>query len=418
MTDETLSTDGPVRRPTGGGLAGAIAPEGVAAILAIVVVVALLGSRLAGAGGGVALATPSPSPTPVATATPARGVDIAAINALLSVDQGLLAQAAVIAKQLDAKPIDPSALRTAMSPIAFELRQRGLDAANALARSPGGNDLGSQMGTFYSGVQDDIIRANNLALANVKGWTTSAQALTKKILDTVPALDTRLIALRASGGLPSPSAGASPSVAPSTSAGASASIAPSPSVAPSPTSAPVSPPPATPVPTATVAPSSSVGPTPSLGPNLLANGSFEAGVADPWMVIISDPTALATVTPDGVSPHSPKVAARIDIQSQSTLQFGIAYQQSGFQIAAGGYYQISIALRSTSMRDVRVRISDDSSGQTLDTHVFTIGSQWTVETYPVTSLIGSSSAVFSVDVGRSALTVWVDDVSLSRVPPG
>ncbi len=62
MTDPTYDAGGPVAPATdGGGLAGAFGPEAVAAVLSIVVVVALLGSRLAFAGAGGPAPTPSPS---------------------------------------------------------------------------------------------------------------------------------------------------------------------------------------------------------------------------------------------------------------------------------------------------------------------------------------------------------------------
>ena len=62
MTDPTYDAGGPVAPATdGGGLAGAFGPEAVAAVLSIVVVVALLGSRLAFAGAG----GPAPDAEPV-----------------------------------------------------------------------------------------------------------------------------------------------------------------------------------------------------------------------------------------------------------------------------------------------------------------------------------------------------------------
>ena len=61
MTEPLFESSGPVERPGGGGLAGAIGPEAVAALLAIVVVVALVGARFVAIGGGTAIETPAPS---------------------------------------------------------------------------------------------------------------------------------------------------------------------------------------------------------------------------------------------------------------------------------------------------------------------------------------------------------------------
>ncbi len=61
MTEPLFESSGPVERPGGGGLAGAIGPEAVAALLAIVVVVALVGARFVAIGGGTAIGYPEPS---------------------------------------------------------------------------------------------------------------------------------------------------------------------------------------------------------------------------------------------------------------------------------------------------------------------------------------------------------------------
>ncbi len=417
MTDETLANDGPAPRPSGGGFAATVAPEGVAAILAIVVVLALLLGRLASAGG-TAVATPSPTPTPVATARPAPGVDTGAIRQLQGVNEVLAEQRVAIGLELAAKQVDPSKLQPIFRLILAQLTNTGDLAAQQLTDSHGGAAVGNEITAIYLRLRDQASNAsdyspNDLSAKNLAKWRLSAVTIAKT-LDELPPIDAKLELLLVSGGEPSPSS--EPSAGASASAIASPSAATSPTAAPSPTPIPVTPPPATPVPTATPTNTASASPSPE--PNLIVDGSFETGVGTPWQLQVSDPVALATVTPDTTNPHSPKVSARIDIQASSDREIGIAYKQTGFAVQAGAFYNVSIALRSTGFRDVRVRIADSDSGQILDSKIFTIGPAWSVQTYPFTTFVSSDAAVFSVDVGRSDLSVWVDDVSVSRIPPG
>ena len=155
-----------------------------------------------------------------------------------------------------------------------------------------------------------------------------------------------------------------------------------------------------------------------LGPNLIQNGSFEAGVDTLWKLARADPAAAASVSAETAAPYSPKIAAKIDIQAASNRQIGIAYQQAGFPIQAGALYRVSIALKSNDLRSVRIRVADAATSQLLGSRNFQIGAGWTVETFDFSSFIGSDFAVFSIDVGESAQPVWVDDVSLARIPPG
>ena len=418
MTEESLTTDGSARRPTGGGLAAAIAPEGVAAIMAILVVVVLLATRLTGSSGAIATATPSASPTPSPTATLAPGVDTQAIGLLIGVDSRLWEQKRQIALQTAAKQVDPVALLLSFRTITSELSNTGDPAARRLADSPGGTEVGRAAQDLYGILRDQTGQAvdfspNDLSAKNLAKWKLSAVAV-GKTLESIPALDVRLRALLAGAGA-SPSASGEPSVAVSPSA--LPSVIPSASV-PSTTPPSVSPPPATSVPTPSVGPSGSIAASPSLGPNLLVDGSFETGVGPPWQLVLSDLTANASVTSDPVNPHSPTAAARIDIASSSNRQLGIAWQQAGFPVEAGAFYHVSIALHSSDLRDVRIRIADAASGQILESRLFAIGAPWTVESFDFSSFVGSGAAVFAVDVGRSDRSVWIDDVSLARIPPG
>jgi hypothetical protein len=418
VTDEMLSTDDQAPRPTGGGVAAVLAPEGVAAILAVVVVVALLASRLS-AGGGIAVATPSPSPTPIPTATPLPGVPVGTIHQLLAVDAQLALVRSDITEQLAKKSIDLGPLQTSFRRIAGLLTATGEQAAGDLAAAPVGSEIGQAMVIVYGKLREETNTAasylvNDTSAKNLTNWTSSAKAILAT-LALLPDLDTQLTALLATGGQPSPSTeaslGASPTTTPSP---PSQSVAPSPSAAVSPTPVPVTPPPPTVTPS--VAPPGSPGASPVLGPNLIQDGAFETGVGQPWQLVRSDPAAAATVSPD-TSELAHKVSAKILIQAPSNRAIGLAYLQSGFTIEAGAYYRVSIALRSADLRPIRIRIADSATGQLIKAMNYNIGATWTVQTFDFTTLIGSDFAVFSIDVGESGETVWVDDVLLARIPP-
>lgn len=428
MTDETLTGDGQqAPRPTGGGLAAVLAPEGVAAILAVIVVVVLLASRLS-AGGGVAVATPSPTPTPVPTATPAPGVDTAAIAQLLRTNGRLTDLANVIQSQIDAKQVDPPTLICAYRQIISELTNAGDGAARDLAASHGGAEVGQIAIDLYANLRKqagDAINSldpNDYTAKSLADWKQSA-ILIAKTLELIPDLNNQLVALEAAASQPSPSPSTEPSSLASPSVLPSASVAPSPSVLPSPTAVP--PPTATPVPVTpppasvapTVRPSGSPGASPALGPNMIQNGSFDSGTQSPWELVSADPAAHATATLVVSEPYSPKYAARIDIQAPSNRAIGLTYRQSGFQIIAGANYQVTIALRASDLRTVRVRVADAETGQVVGSKVIQVGTTWSVTTFPVGSFVGSDFATFGIDVGESGETVWVDDVVLARVSP-
>jgi hypothetical protein len=50
--------------------------------------------------------------------------------------------------------------------------------------------------------------------------------------------------------------------------------------------------------------------------------------------------------------------------------------------------------------------------------LFPIGPDWTPLTFDMSSFAGSDDAIFAIDVGGDTATVWVDDASLARIPPG
>jgi hypothetical protein len=158
--------------------------------------------------------------------------------------------------------------------------------------------------------------------------------------------------------------------------------------------------------------------TPPLAePNQLQNPGFETGT-DPWRLVLADPNVSATVTSDPANPHSGKAAARIDISAFDGIPQAISLQQTGVTLEQGAKYRVSIALRSSANRAVRVRVTSSTPpAQTYATQSLLVGTTWTVQTFEFTTAVGGSGRLFTIEVGQAGGSVWIDDVSIARVSP-
>ena len=413
MTEPTYEPMDQVERPAGGGIAGAFGPEALAAVLSIVVVVALLGSRLAFSGAGTGTSSPSPigSSGPAVTPDPGARLQVV-VGTLLQIDAILADKRKDLADELKATPFVLSDVRLTMQQINQQLPTAKRFAAE-LSGTPQGAVLGADLGAVYADL--DVLSTaavrESITFAAAK-YRTNAENLIK-ILDRLPPLDVRLGAM--ASGLPDPNGSApppeSPSVVPSESPVPSPSTVPTPIPTPTPTTAPPTQPPSTPPPSV---PGS---PTPSPGPNPLVNPGFEQGVGPPWQLVLSG-NAQASPSADSQLPHAGKISARIDITVPGAIPW-ISLQQGGLTIEAGSNYNVSLWARSTAPRQIRVRITGPT-GQVLGngSYVASIGPAWSVVTFSMQSIVQTSSAVLAIDVGGSAETVWLDDVSISRGSPG
>jgi hypothetical protein len=138
----------------------------------------------------------------------------------------------------------------------------------------------------------------------------------------------------------------------------------------------------------------------------------------PWILGMTPP-ASATPAADPVNPHSGRFSARIDISEPSTSPAGVSLQQQGLRIEAGANYVVSFAARSAAPRQIRVRVMNASGGTLGDGVAYeSILPEWTVASFPMTSFGATDGAILAFDLGGDATTVWIDDVSFSRIPPG
>lgn len=413
MTDPTYSPGGPVERPAAGGLAASVGPELVAGILAIVVVVALLGTRLAVTGGDGT--SPTPPPSTAATAVPTRTaaiVDRGAVTSLLAVDRNLLAQGAKLQIELDPPPVATSVVQTTFANMSVQL-DAGMRAAQQLAATPAGAPVAAKLTDVYERLEAVIDSTRVVLLTSELTWRQAARDAVA-LIQLLPPLDAELEALLVEPSA-SPSAIASGSAPPSASVVPSASTPPSPSIAPSPSASalPTTPPPS---PSASTLPPPT--PSPSPGPNQLVNPGFEDPLLTHWQLVLTQ-NAVAGPSLDPVNPHSGKASARIDISEPTTVAQWISFQQAGLTIESGANYQVQLWARSASTRPIRIRITGPT-GNLLGDGVrnFTIGPNWTSLSFDMSSFGGSDGAIFAIEVGGDAATVWVDDASLARIPPG
>jgi hypothetical protein len=417
MTEPLYEPLHEVEQPSGGGLAGSFGPEALAAVLSIVVVVALLASRLAFAGGGVA--TPSPgaseSPRPATTPNPNARLQVV-IGTLLQIDDILSGKRDELAIELKQNPFNVQDVKTTMNQI-YQQMPTAIALSGELAATPQGGVIGAELGAVYHELQNVAGAAIQISPTSEAKYKSNAERLIG-ILDRLPPLDERLRAM--AGGLPDPNGSAPPSGPPSVipSESPSDSLPPSPSVAPTatiPPPTPTIPPPTAPPPSF---PSSIPPATPAPGPNALQNPGFEAGVGPPWQLLLNGP-ALATISADNQQHNGGTMSARIDITVPSPSRNWISLQQGGLEIIAGATYHVSIAAKSAAPRQIRVRIATPT-GQTLGngSMVLSIGPAWQVQSFDMSSIVPSTNAVVAIDMGGTGETVWLDDVSVARIPPG
>jgi hypothetical protein len=104
-------------------------------------------------------------------------------------------------------------------------------------------------------------------------------------------------------------------------------------------------------------------------------------------------------------------AARIDIATGSDARAGISFARGGIGLRQGAAYTVSVAVRATQNREVRVRVTG-AGGLTYAARVFTVGTTWTVVSFDLDQIATDPAAELTLDLGRSTATVWFDDVSL------
>lgn len=378
---------------------GPEAVGGIAAVIVVAIVALGVMSPFASGSGDGASPTPAPSVTasPTARATPV--IDPAVADLLIVVNQQLTRSGERLQQELDHDPFRTADASTLIRELNASARFGG-EALPALGSVPEAAALAGRLGAVYDSLREIATRTLRASITNAPAYRQGAEQLVAQLAD-LPALQDELVRLKSGPSGPSESpAGSSPMPS-------AASPGP-PSSAP-PTSPPSSGP--TRVPTAAPTPAPTVAPA---GPSQVVNGGFEAGVGPPWSLRVA-PGARATIQADDVTFAAGGAAARVEIAAQTPAFAGIVLAQPGIRLASGARYEIRVALRAETARDVRIQVSSQA-GETYLTRVATATPTWSVASFVFTAPVSDADAVIELGLGRSAITTWVDEVYLGPPP--
>jgi hypothetical protein len=392
-----------------------LSPERVATLLAsVVVAVGGLGVASTIRASGADAPRPSEAPGSIVAAATAHPFASTA-NLTLQIHERLAEDRRILEAELASSRLDMSALISTVRRLNTTARL-GSDFADALTGIEGSREVGTALGTFYQAVAksaDEALRTSSADQASYRAAAKRLLAAMKPTESLREQLEALIRSTRAT-----PQVAMAPTATPIASA-AVASAKPSKSAPPTlvPTEATAKPtarPTATPTarPTATPTPrASTASPSSPTAVGHVKNPGFELAGPAPWALVVDVPAA-ATLTVDATaSPFEGLQSARIDISVPSDARTGISLRQAGIGISQSHRYVCRVALRAGADREVRVRVAS-ASGETYGTRVVTIGPAWQLVEFEFGSFVEDPSAVFEVDLGRSAATTWVDAVQI------
>ena len=344
----------------------------------------------AGASGAPsqAVATAVPTPTPL--------VDPAVVRLLRSLNDRLEANGQALQAELDRSRFRADAVQAIVRQV-NGFAPNGSEAVKALGGALGKDEAGGKLGALYLAMADSASKTLNASVNNnPEAYRVGAVRLVALIVQ-LPKLQAELDAL------------AEPRTAPPS------SPPPTPTPTPVPTKSPA--PTATPAPSPTGSPASSSSPTETLpvatGPEQVTNGGFEEGVGQPWQLFLG-PGAGATLAVDPAGAGAGTSSARVDISTGSAAYAGISLRQAGLSLEAGQQYALTVSMRSTAVRDVRVRIASSTGAQYFG-RIVSATPQWASQTFVFTAGVGDPNAVLELDLGRDESTTWFDGISFRPV---
>lgn len=395
----------PLDEPIGGasprGQSWSIGPEVLAAAVSLALIVTITVGVLSGARlPGLAQPGDTPGPTPTspdrALPTSAPTVNVAAVEALLQIDERLATDREALKAELAGSLFDPADVSTILRGVNADVLQAS-DIVGHLGPSAAAASLSAILSAFYTGLHDEISAALVNSVHNAPAYHAAATSVVKT-LDQLADHDARLRALLLSALTPTPVPSAS--AAPSPSPGSPSAAPPSSGPSASPTPLPISP-----------SPGASGSQVPG---GILVNPGFEAGVGAPWELVLG-PTAQATFQQDLTVRNTGRAAGRVDISAAGEERAAVAVRQGGLGVEAGSRYLATVAVRADSTREVRFRIAS-AAGDTYGTRLFTVGPAWQVISVDTTIFATDANAYLEIDLGRFATTTWLDDASFVQLP--
>jgi carbohydrate binding protein with CBM4/9 domain len=374
--------------------AAIVSPESIASILVGVLAVVVMAAQVV--ASPATTPTGSPSPEPTSSALPAAGFPPligSSLATVLVVNERLADRARALGQAIAAKKPVGDDIATILRGINTEMAV-GNEAANLLKTFPPTLSLGEALAALYAKVAAQNAETLGTSINNVAAYVDGG----RKVIRLLAGLEA--VNERVRQTLAGPPSQPPPSVRPAS---------PSPASPPSlPATAPPSAPP-------TVAPSASpsAGSGVPLGPSLIVNGDFEQGLTG-WRLLVTQP-ASAKLTIEPKAGLGTTAAARIDIAVGSDARAGVSLAGDGIHLRQGAAYTVTAAVRAAQPREVRIRLAG-AGDLTYSTRIFTVGTTWTVVSFELTQLVDDPAAVLTLDLGRSAATVWFDNVSLRESP--
>jgi hypothetical protein len=379
---------------------GGPAPELVAVILVgvlygAVLIVGLPAVAIPDLGIGAA----PPTEAPVATRSPAPGAATpdplrADVDAIREVNerltesrdslQGLLTNPAQRSAEI------ATVLRRVTSTLPF-----GLDRAGRLALDPRTQAVGSQLELIYANAAATANGALEFAISSDAAYRDAAEQIVELFAE-LPNIDAALAAAIGTGSLPSPEPSAAASASTSPEPSASASAVPAPSASPVASGVPV----------------------PTRSPDeLLRNPGFDAGLA-PWALVLRGPEDRATTRPDQPIAASGTSSLRVDITSISATPDGVRVGQEGLGINASTRYLVSVVVRSSVERAIRLRVVGPNQ-ELYRVFGATAGPTATLVTFDFIAIMSDASVGLWIDIaGPMSGTVWLDEASFAPTAPG
>ena len=382
-----------------GRLAALLSPESIAAVLISVIAVALLASQvIAGPPSNANGGSPQPSSAASSTSPGSAFPPLirSSLSTLLVVNERLGVHSDTLAKAIAVKAPIADDIAATLRAINIEA-EIGNQAATRLLALPETSALGRDIGAFYDTLTARDTDTLGNSIGNVSAYVQGAARVIKILAGLGPLNDRINAALAGAASEPPPSLGeASPS--PSTSA--------PPRVTPPPTLTPTA------SPSALASGGASAPPGPYT-PGLLQNGTFETGLTD-WQLLVTAP-ASATATADPTGGVAGTAAARIDIATPSDSRTGVSFATGPVALRQGAHYTISVAVRASEAREIRIRVTG-TGDVTYAPRVFTVGPAWTTVSFDLSQIVDDPGGGLALDLGRSAATVWFDNVSLVESP--
>jgi len=362
-------------------------PEIVGGLVSIAVVVVLVIGGLLGTAASTAPtpdpSVPPPSPRPSTPATPI--VDATLVNLLVTVNDQLAANGERLAALAAGRPFLTAEVATTIRELNSTARS-AIELLPQLERQPSGGPTAARLSEFYGALGARATAGLQASVTNAPAYRQTAADLAT-ILEVLPSLQAELQALLL---LPPAS--------------------PPPTGSPAPTASPE--PDATSSPDGSSEPSASPSVQPG-GPELIVNGSFGPAKA-PWTLAL-EAGFSATFDLDAARFNSAPSAARITIATPTTSRGAIALRQSGTFIAAGATYVLRVALAASEPREVSIRVAS-ADGVTYGSRIVVATPGWALYELQFGAPIGDPAAVVSIELGRSTVTTWIDDVSLREAP--